>query len=106
MAKTKKYDGNREEKIFINIVSSEKIALPTKTQMLHGQNWSLPYSLGPPHMEKGKGGEAVAAFDCCFHPEAIKLSTSHNQFRDILVQTAISGIEDAFQRQQQKKVPR
>jgi hypothetical protein len=56
-------------------------------------------------MEKDKGGDSVAAFDCCFHPEAIALGKNHKQFRDILVQTAISGIEDAFSRQQHKTVP-
>lgn len=104
VAKTRKIDSGNEEKLFINIVSSEKIAPPTKTSSPEGQNWSLPYSLGPPHMEKDKSGEAVAAFDCCFHPDATRMSQQHKQFRDILVQTAISGIEEAFRRQQHREV--
>jgi hypothetical protein len=53
-------------------------------------------------MEKDKGGEAVPAFDCCFHPEALLLSSRSKQFRDLLVSTAISGIEEAFRRQRQE----
>lgn len=102
VAKTWKIEKETEEKIFINIVSSEKIAPPTKTHTPMGQNWSLPYSLGPPHVEKDKGGEQVVAFDCCFHPEATTKGQQHKQFRDILVQTAISGIEEAFNRQHKK----
>jgi hypothetical protein len=102
VAKTKKTEHGKESKLFVNIVSSDKIAAPTKTSTSQGQNWSLPYSLGPPHMEKDKGGEAVPAFDCCFHPEALLLSNRSKQFRDLLVSTALSGIDEAFRRQRQE----
>jgi len=67
-----------------------------------GQQWSLPYSLGPPHMEKDKNGENVTAFDCCFHPEAIRMCGGRQQFRDILVQTALEGVEAGYKKQGQK----
>ncbi len=35
-----------KEKIFINIVSSDKIMKPSKQVAKDGTNWSLPYSLG------------------------------------------------------------
>lgn len=58
VAKSRKRDHKDKEgedsKVFINIVHSEKITKPTKTDTDKGQNWSLPYSLGPPHMEKDK----------------------------------------------------
>ena len=47
---------NTKEKIFINIVSSDKIIKPSKEVAKDGVNWSLPYSLGPPHMEKDSSG--------------------------------------------------
>jgi dynein assembly factor 2 len=58
VAKSRKRDLKDKEdtKVFINIVQSEKITKPTKTDTDKGQNWSLPYSLGPPHMEKDKVG--------------------------------------------------
>ena len=54
VAKSRKRDKNdkKDSKVFINIVQSEKITEPSKTDTDKGQNWSLPYSLGPPHMEK------------------------------------------------------
>ena len=46
VAKTHKIiKGEKEEKVFINIVSSDKIAKPTNQSVKAGQNWSLPYSL-------------------------------------------------------------
>ena len=53
VAKTHKLvKGDKKEKVFINIVHSEKIAEPTKVVLKEGQSWSVPYSLGPPHLEK------------------------------------------------------
>jgi len=89
----------KEEKVFINVVASEKVAKPTNKQTKEGQNWSLPYSLGPPHMEKDKNGSNVACFDCCFHPEALDLSRGHSRFRDLLVHSAMDGIEEGYRRQ-------
>ena len=105
VAKTHKVDdskpGSKGAKIWLNIVHSEKIAEPIKAITAEGESWSLPYSLGPPHMERDQKDANVAAFDCCFHPTAIKLSTDRRQFRDLLVQTAIEGVEEGFRRQGQ-----
>ena len=69
---------------------------------LQGETWSLPYSLGPPHMEKDKNESNVACFDCCFHPNAIAQMEQKKQFRNSLVLTAIEGIEEAYKRQKQE----
>jgi len=95
-----------KEKIFINIVSSDKIMKPSKQVAKDGTHWSLPYSLGPPHMEKDNSGNNSAAFDCCFHPECIMLSvgpkgTVNKAFRDLLVRTAMEGVEESYRRQNQ-----
>lgn len=66
-----------------------------------GDAWSLPYSLGPPHMEKDKSGANAVAFDCCFHPDILSLS-NNSRFRDIVVQTAIDGIVEYYKRAGQK----
>lgn len=106
VAKTHKTDASKPEskgdKIWLNIVMSDKIAEPTKTVTPEGESWSLPYSLGPPHMERDQKDANVAAFDCCFHPTAIALSSERKKFRDLLVQTAIEGVEEAFRRQKQE----
>lgn len=100
MAKTKKTDkGKAEEKIFINIVQSSKIMPPTKHVTPEGQRWSLPYSLGPPHMEVDNNKHNVVTFDCCFHPEATKLCNENKRYRDMLINTAVEGIEVTYKRQ-------
>ena len=92
----------QDEKLFINIVQSEKIAEPTSVVSKEGTNWSLPYSLGPPHVEKDKKGDNVPTFDCCFHPEALKIAEKSKEFKDLLVQTAIEGIVETMRRQRQE----
>jgi dynein assembly factor 2, axonemal len=63
VAKSRKKDqkDKTDTKVFINIVQSEKITKPTKTDTAKGQNWSLPYSLGPPHMEKDKVSSIISS---------------------------------------------
>lgn len=94
--------GGKGDKLFINIVSSDKISKPTCTNTDKGQNWSLPYSVGPPHMESDKTGVNAAAFDVCFHPEALKSGASNKRFRDLLVRTGIDGVQQAYKQQQQQ----
>ena len=105
VAKTYKWmDGKEAEKdkIFINIVQSDKIAEPTKQTTPKGDCWSLPYSLGPPHMEKDKKGENSTCFDCCYHPMALSLGSMNTNFRNMLVTTAMDGVEEAYKRQGHK----
>jgi hypothetical protein len=96
----KKTDG-QGDKVFINIVSSDKITKPTSINSDKGQNWSLPYSVGPPHMESDKGGTSATAFDVCFHPEALRQGRGNKRFRDLLVRTGMDGVQQAYRLQQQ-----
>ena len=41
------------------------------------------------------------AFDCCFHPDALSMAKRYKAFRDLLVSTAIQGIEEACKLQNQ-----
>ena len=104
VVKTKKIstqvDGD-VEKVFINIVNSDKIQVPNRTVSKEGSHWSIPYSVGPPHMERDKKNENAVCFDCCFHPEAIQLGSNQKQFKDLLIQTAMEGVETAYKRQRQ-----
>lgn len=103
--KTKRIGKNSSDKVFINVVQSDKIEKPTKK--LHkvdgkeGYVWSLPYSVGPPHMEKDKKGDNVPCFDCCFHPEALQLGSMHEKFKELVINTSMDGIDQMFQNQNQ-----
>ena len=53
-------------------------------------------------MEADNAGTNTAAFDCCFHPEAIELANKYKQFATLLQQTAMEGVEASYQRQKQQ----
>ena len=56
-AKKKGEEGGKEgDKIFVNMVMSEKIAEPHATPAQGGQQWNVPVSLGPKRFEKDKVG--------------------------------------------------
>ena len=105
VAKTFKEDKNAKdgkgEKLWMNIVVSDKVAKPTSVVTKEGESWSVPYSLGPPHMEKDNTDTNVATFDCCFHPEALRIAQERRAFQNLLVQTAMEGVEEAYKRQKQ-----
>jgi hypothetical protein len=104
VAKTYKKMGNAttKDKVFLNVVQSDKILKPSKTTTPKGDCWSVPYSLGPPHMEKDKKGENATCFDCCFHPEAIILGELNAEFKKLLVSTAMEGVDEFYKRTSQK----
>lgn len=89
---------SQTEKMFINIVTSDKINAPTESKAAQGSSWLLPYSVGPPHMEKDSSDVNVTCFDCCFHPAVISISSANSAFTDVVVKTAIDGVELSYAR--------
>jgi len=93
--------GKEKEKLFLNIVQSLKIDEPSKSNTPKGTCWSVPYSVGPPHMEKDKSGSNSPCFDCCFHPEALRLCSKIKEFKELVIHTAMEGVEQSYKRQGQ-----
>lgn len=104
---TKELKQHDNEKLFINIVSSDVIQTPKQDKVVEGKNgsyWTLPHSVGPLHMEKDNKKENVPTFDCCFNPQAIHLSSLSLQFKEFLIQTAMAGVQSAYQRMNQEVI--
>ena len=79
--------------VFINIVHDEKIGQPTMTKGEKGTAVSLPHALGPMRQEKDKKGENVRTYDVCFASTAIAMARGQKPFKDIIVKTAMEGVE-------------
>mmetsp|Transcript_69250 Transcript_69250/g.139316 ORF Transcript_69250/g.139316 Transcript_69250/m.139316 type:complete len:188 (+) Transcript_69250:66-629(+) len=56
---------DKGEKVFINVVQSERIAKPVGAQVAGGTQWSLPISLGPRRMESDKKGGTLVQVCAC-----------------------------------------
>ena len=55
-------------------------------------------------MEKDNNGSNVPAFDCCFSTDVIPLYMQNKKFKELLVETAIDGIEAGYKKQGQENV--
>lgn len=47
-------------------------------------------------------GSNAPTFDCCFHPDTLRMAQTNAQFRQLTVQVAIDSIIHAFDKMQQK----
>ena len=90
-----------KNKLFVNVVSSQKIDQPTCEKDSSGSStprtrWSIPYSLGPLSMELDKSDSLTPTFDCCFHPKALQLMKEISGFKDLLAKSAREGATKQF----------
>lgn len=87
-------------KTFINIASSDKVNKPTsKPSTENGQRglvWSLPHTLAPPRRDADKKGAKCHVYDVVFHPDAFHLAKRNNAFRQLVNDTAINAVQQAF----------
>jgi len=87
-----------KEKLFVNVVTSEKVGRPTSKAAKGGQQWSVPHTVGPLRMETDKGESLVPTLDVCFHPEALAMAARGSAFQRLVVDTAREGVENGFKR--------
>lgn len=86
----------RPAKLFVNVVHSEEVAAPSASERDGGTSWSLPHALGPLRMEQDNRGRLVPTFDCCFHPNALRLAHGSEEFRSLAVGVAKDAVAGAF----------
>ncbi|XP_053191123.1 protein kintoun-like [Scomber japonicus] len=92
---------NGKQKCYINICSNEKVGKPeckwgVSDDGHRGQCWSLPHSLHPGRQDTDPKGNKIMIYDVIFHPDTIHIARRNTRFMDMLDNTAIQGIQDAF----------
>ncbi|KAF1333106.1 Kintoun protein, partial [Globisporangium splendens] len=104
-AKWQQEPKENEQKLFVNVCSSDKIQLPSSTPVMagaRGTSWHLPYSVGPERLEKDNSGAMVATFDVCFHPTTVRFATTQRPYRDMVVKTCLDAIETLLRESRKK----
>lgn len=96
-----KTSANGQTKTFINIASNEKIDKPEKETSINskgekGSNWSIPYSLSPPRPDQDNRGALCHVYDAIFNPMVLELASKNSAFRDLVNNTALNAVEEAF----------
>ncbi|KAJ3043657.1 Protein kintoun [Rhizophlyctis rosea] len=104
VVKTSTQVGRTMEKVFINICSSPEIKTATLSgTTTKGQNWSIPYSLNPKREDVDHANNKCSVYDCVFHPDTLKRAADSVGFRNMLISTALEGIDKQFKIQVDKK---
>ncbi|XP_062863886.1 protein kintoun [Trichomycterus rosablanca] len=90
-----------KEKCFINICSNTLINKPTCVPRRAengqvGQQWSLPYSLTPGRPDRDNKGKKCTIYDVVFHPDTLHIAGKDPRFMKLVNDTAVQGVEDAF----------
>ncbi|KAJ3035848.1 Protein kintoun [Rhizophlyctis rosea] len=92
------------EKLFINICSSPEIAIASVSgKNAKGQNWSIPYTLSAGREDVDHANNKCTVYDCVFHPDTLKRANDSIPFRNMLISTAMEGVEKQFKIQIDKK---
>ncbi|KOC66423.1 Protein kintoun [Habropoda laboriosa] len=91
---------NGDRKCFLNISKSDIVTRPSSQpsfeQGHRGLQWSIPYTLIPPRDDLDKKNVRCTVFDVVFHPDTLYLSSKNAQFREIVNNTAMDGVESNF----------
>ncbi|KAK7866377.1 hypothetical protein R5R35_009809 [Gryllus longicercus] len=89
-----------EKKAFINVCQSDKVQRPSSVTGVRdgtfGRKWSLPYTQAPPREDLDTAGKRCVVFDVVFHPEALEMASWNVQFRNMLNETALEGVESNY----------
>lgn len=100
VVKTKLKDG--ELKIFINIATNSEIqpATPGPLEILPngqvGKKWSIPYSLVQAREGLDNKKQKCTIYDCIISPDTYQQAEDNPKFKEIVVITALDGIENEF----------
>ncbi|XP_017766584.1 PREDICTED: protein kintoun isoform X1 [Eufriesea mexicana] len=91
---------NGDKKCFLNISKSDIVGRPSSQPSFklghRGLQWSIPYTLIPPRDDLDKKNVRCKVFDVVFHPDTIYLTSKNAQFREIVNNTAMDGVESNF----------
>lgn len=90
-----------KQKCFINICGNDKVGKPSSEWAVseegrRGQRWSLPHSLHPGRHHTDQKGNKILIYDVIFHPDTLHIASKNRSFMDMVDNTAIQGIQKAF----------
>ncbi|RDD43293.1 Protein kintoun [Trichoplax sp. H2] len=100
-----------KKKVLINIAWSDAVAKATATSKKvspdgskrPGQQWSIPYSLAPIREDLDKAHNSCDVCDAVFHQEIYEKSQKDQRLKQLLIDTALDGIEREFKKKLDRK---
>ncbi|XP_019742743.1 protein kintoun [Hippocampus comes] len=92
---------NSKQKCYINICANDKVGKPeckwgVSEDGRRGHCWSLPHNLHPGREDTDPKGNKIMIYDVIFHPDTLHIANKKAEFMQMVISTAIQGIQDAF----------
>ncbi|KAJ3410585.1 hypothetical protein HDV05_003622 [Chytridiales sp. JEL 0842] len=89
------------EKVFVNVCSSPEVS-EAKSKVeerkgKRGEAWEVPYSLTQGREDVDKSNNKCMVYDCVFNPSTLSKGHSQPAFLNLLIETALEGIERQFE---------
>jgi dynein assembly factor 2 len=91
------------KKAFINICKNESVDKPTSSRVVPsgldskpGMSWSIPHTCTPPREDYDNKKGKCQVYDVVFHPDAYRMGESNARFNQLLIDTALTTIENNF----------
>lgn len=89
-----------DRKAFINICSNDNVDKPScsikEVDGRRGMNWLIPYSLIPPREDFDHKREKCVIYDVVYHPDTLRMAEVNQKFRELVNNTAINALKDAY----------
>lgn len=85
-----------DKKCFINVAYCDKVEKPSSTIHNNGTNWKVPFTQAPPRNDYDKKKNNCIIYDVVFHTDTIKMAEHNKRFRQLVIDTALDGIQESF----------
>ncbi|KAK7072517.1 PIH1 domain-containing protein 1 [Halocaridina rubra] len=104
---------DKRNKIFINVCTSDTIPTPeditdkeliTILESEEPSDFRIPMSIGQPHSEVDKSGEACVAYDVIISPQFFDKMSNSPLFRNFFMVATLEGIEEKYSNSLDKNV--
>lgn len=87
---------NGDKKCFINVAYCDKVDKPSSESHENGTNWKIPFTQAPPRNDYDKKKNSCTVYDVVFHSDTIKMAETDKRFRQLVIETALDGVQDSF----------
>lgn len=96
-----------KKKAYINICKNKAVGRPEcKPQYKdnnRGMGWSIPMCQSPGREDFDKKRKRCVIYDVVFHPDTLYLAERNQEFKQVVIDTALNAVEDSFKVSLDKK---
>lgn len=96
------------QRLFVNICTSDQVEEAKSTSQNAGSNWSVPYMVGRLRYDQDEAnqdtklGKIISVIDVVFHPNVIPFAMMSKEFKKMICDIAIDGVDGTLAQKKEK----